>query len=399
MLTKLRMLLDVRPRWHFGLVCWLLCCSVGLVAAEPLAGKPFESALDQKIGRVWSGQDAHTLRGVLQELAISKNVSILLDRRIDPGQSVELTLPPTPLRELVGALSKKTESGVSIVGNVVYVGPTESARKLRTLVELRNNDLSKLAAATKSAKSPWRNRPTALTVRKSFTWQELDRPRDIVQQVASRFQIEVMGLEELPHDLWAAGSLPQVTAIETLSLLLVQFGSTFEFADDQVAVRVVPIPDRVFVEKSHTVLANSPVILEAARKQFVDVELEQSGSKLIARGTVERQAEIAAWLRPNNSKTSKTPDRPGEKPLAERLFTFSQKNVPLGDLIKTFVAFGIKIDYDREQFAAEKIPLDRKVDIDEKSVTIETLFRKHFEPVGVEVRVVGDELHLRLKTD
>lgn len=393
MLIKLGMLLDVSPRWRCGFVCWLLFQTVSSFAAEPLAGKPFETALDQKIGRVWGGQDSHTLRSVVRQLTESQRLSIVLDRRVDPTQSIELTLPPTPFRDVVSALARKADAGTSIVGNVVYVGPLDSAKKLRTLVELRNADLSKLISGVSASKSPWRNRTTSLTQRKTFVWQELDRPRDLLQQVASKFQIEIDGLDKLPHDLWAAGSLPQATATEALSLLLVQFGSTFEFVSDRAAVRIVPIPERVFVERSYPVLANSPVILEAARKQFTDVELEQSGAKLIARGTVERHAEIALWLKPGNPKTSKPPD----KPLRERRFTFKQKNATVGDVIKTFTEYGVKFDYDPQRFADADISLDQKIDIDESDISAEKLFRKLFEPLGIEVTIDGETVRLQPK--
>ncbi len=393
MLTKLGMLLDVRLHWRFGFVCWLLFRSVSVFAEEPLAGKPFEAALDKKIGRAWGGEGGHTLRDVVQQLAESQHISIVLDRRVDPTQSIELTMPPTPLRDIVSAVARKAEGGTSVVGNVVYVGPIDSAKKLRTLVELRNTELTKLTSGVKVGKAPWRNRPVSLTLKKSFVWQDLDRPRDILKQVADKFQIEIDGLDKLPHDLWAAGSLPQVTATEALSLLLVQFGSTFEFVADRAAIHIVPIPERVFVERSYLVLANSPVILAAARKQFADVELEQAGAKLIARGTVEQQAEIAAWLRPGNPKAIKPPD----KPLSERRFTVKQKNVTPAEIIKMFTDFGVKIEYDPKQFADADISLEKKIDIDEKDFSAEKLFRKLFEPLGIEVTIDGETVRLKPK--
>ncbi len=394
MLTRFGMPLDVRPRWRFGLVCWLMLPTVSVLAAESLTGKPFGAALDQRIGGAWGGQVGNTLRDVVRQLTDSQHVSIILDRRIDPTQSVELTLPPTPFRDLLSAIASQGNAGLSIVGNVVYVGPPDSAKKLRTLVELRNSDLSKLTSGAPSSKSPWRNRTTALTQRKTFAWQELDRPRDLLLQVASKFQIEIDGLDKLPHDLWAAGSLPQTTATEALSLLLVQFGSTFEFVADRAAIRIVPIPKAAFVERSYTVLANSPVILEAARKRFEDVELEQSGAKLIARGTVERQAELALWLKPGNQKTSK----PTEKPLGERRFTLKQRNVSVGEFLKTFSDYGVKIKYDAAELADKGIKLDLKIEsIDVKEVSVENLFREVLDPLGVEVAVVDDEIRLQPK--
>lgn len=384
---------DVRRFAQWFLLSIGLCVATA-TAAEPLTGKPFELALDQRIGRAWGGQDGNTLRDVVRQLMESQRVSILLDRRIDPTQSIELMMPPAPLRDLLAALAHKGEAEISVVGNVVYLGPADSAKKLRTLVELRHQDLLKLTSGAKAGKSPWRNRPTSLTQKKTFVWQDFDRPGDLLQQVASKFQIEIDGLDRIPHDLWAAGSLPQVAAVEALSVLLVQFGSTFEFVSGRAAVRIVPIPERVFIERSYPVLANSPVILDAARKKFADVEIEQAGAKLIVRGTVEQQGEIAVWLRPRNEKTSKPP----EKTLRERTFVLIQrKNVSLGDVIKSFTDYGVKIEYAPAQFAEAGISLDQKIDIDKRDISAEKLFRELFEPLGIEVTIDDDTVRLKPK--
>lgn len=375
---------------------WVGVLSLTISAAEPLAGKPFETALDQKIGRAWSGQDGNTLRDVLRQLSESQRVSIVLDRRIDPTQSIELTLPPTPLRDILSALAHKAESDASIVSNVVYLGPTDSASKLRTLVELRNRELLKLTSSPASAKSSWRNRPVSLTKKTTFVWQDFDRPRDILQQVAEKFRIEIDGLDKLPHDLWASASLPQVTATEALSLLLVQFGSTFEFVPDRAAVHIVPIPKDVVIEQTHVIPAKSPATLESARKQFAEVEIEQSGTKLIVRGTVEQHAEIAEWLKPR-PRSAKAPANEPTQKLADRRFTIPRSNVALGEILKTFTDYGVKISYDAEEFAQAGVSLDKKIEINVKDISVEKLFRQLFEPHGIEVTIDVETVRLRPK--
>lgn len=374
---------------------WIGVLGSTVSAVEPLAGKPFEVALAKKIGVAWGGQIGNTLRDVVRQLTESQHVSIVVDRRVDPTQSIELTIPPTPLREVLAALAHRAECETSIVSNVVYVGPVDAAKKLRTLVELRNSELSKLMSNAAPAKSPWRNRPVSLTRRMTFAWQNLDRPRDILKQVADKFQIEIDGLDKLPHDLWAGTSLPQTTAAEALSLLLVQFGSTFEFVPDRAAIRIVPIPQRVLIERTHTVPANSTVTVEVVRKQFADAEIEQSGLKLIVRGTVEQHADIAAWLKPGGQKPLKPA---ASTPLSQRRFkSIKQDNVALSDVIKTFTDYGVRISYDAEEFAEAGISLDNKIDIDTKDASVEKLFRELFEPAGIEVTIDGETVRLRPK--
>ena len=365
------------------------------MAAEPLTGKPFEAALEQRIGRAWGGQEANSLRDVVRQIVDTQRVSILVDRRIDPTQPIELTLPLTPLRDLLSSLAHKVNAEVSVIGNVIYLGPADSAKQLRTLVELRNSELTKRTSGAATGKSPWRSRPVSLMKRTSFAWQDLDRPHDLARQVAEKFQIEIDGFDKLPHDLWASASLPQVTATEALSLLLVQFDSTFEFVADRAAIHIVPIPSQVAIERTHSVPANSPVTIEIVRSQFSTAEIERSGTKLIVRGTVEQHDEIAAWLKQGGRK----PIKPVEaKPLAKRRFTLNLQNVAVSDLLKAFTDFGVAIAYDQQEFSDAMISLDQKIDINAQDISAEKLFRDHLDRLGIEVSIDGETVRLKPKS-
>lgn len=98
-------------------------------------------------------------------------------------------------------------------------------------------------------------------------------------------------------------------------------------------------------------------------------------------------------MKPGNQKTSKPPD----KPLSERRFTVKQRNAALGDVIKTFTDYGVKIEYDPKPFADAGISLDQKIDIDVKDVSAETLFRKLCEPLGIEVTIDDETVRLQPK--
>ena len=392
---------NVRPRLRFGLVCFLLLHSLSVLAAEPFSGKKFDDALDQKVGRTWGGGggDGDSIRQALQQLTESNHVSIVLDRRIDPTQSVSLTVPATPLRDVIAALAKIVDAGSVVVGNVVYVGPIESAKKLRTLIELRNADLAKLATggAKKSEKSPWKNPTVSLAQKRTIAWKDFDRPRDILkQQIAEKLKLEIDGLDKLPHDLWAGSSLTQVTATEALSLLLIQFGATFEFVPDRPAVRIVPIPDRVVIERTYPLPKDQAVA--TVRERFADAEIIGGSANLIVHATVEQHAEIAAFLKPGGQKTANVPTNKPDKLLAKRLFTLKLENAALGDVIKTFIANGVQIKYDPMQFADADISLDKKTNIDAKQKPAEKLFRDLFEPLGIEVTIDGEEVRLQPKS-
>jgi hypothetical protein len=364
-------------------------------AAEPLAGKKFDEALNQKIVRAWGGGESDSLRMALQQPTESSRVSILLDRRVDPTQSVTLALPATPLRDVIVALAQSAKAEAVVVGSVVYVGPEASAKKLRTLIELRKEELSKLAGtAKKTDKSPWRNPAVSLTQPRTFAWQDFDRPRDILKQVSGKLKLEIDGLDKLPHDLWAGASLTQVTAVEALSLLLVPFEQTFEFVPDRAAIRVVPIPERVALERSYP-LTSAQEIVALANARFPAAKVLREDAHLLVQATVEEHAEIAARLKPGGQQTPKAQANKPNKKLSERRFTLKLENAALADVIKTFVANGVQIEFDSAQLADAGISLDKKIDLNVKQVSAEKLFRDLFEPLGLAVTIDGEIVRLK----
>ena len=202
--------------------------------------------------------------------------------------------------------------------------------------------------------------------------------------------------------------MPEVTAVEVLSLLLIQFGSTFEFVPDRPALRIVPLRDEeATVDVTYSLTASvKDKALRELRERFPKAKIEQDGLKVTIRATAEQHVAIARLLKqpssgnttkppPKKSATSKT-DKPEPSPLSQN-FSLTVKSAPLLEVMKTFEASGVRFDYDREALEAANISLDKKVDIDAKSKTGEAILRELFGPLNLDVNVVGSTMKLRPK--
>ncbi len=353
----------VRLAWQVIFVLssigWVATCTLAADAKSFLFGKPFQDALAKKVGRAWSGV---TLRDVVRDLSKESQLAILLDRRIDPTREIDLSLPPTPLRDVIAELAQSVGAETVIISNVVYIGPAGSTGKLRTLIDLRAKELAKLAPATKARsedakdKSVWRGRSTSLAQPKTFVWEDLDRPRDLLKQVADKFRFEIDDLSNLPHDLWAGSAMPQVTAVEALSLLLIQFNATFEFHSDSAAARVVAIPDDLPPTRPDSTKTTEP------------------------------------------SGTSDKKNKTG-KPASLRDTTVTlTASATVRELIASFKGNGIRFDYDSVQLELAGIKLDNKLDVDVKEVPADKFLKELFEPLDIKVTIVDDVVRLRPKT-
>ena len=181
-----------------------------------LTGKAFQQILKEPLSVTWSQVDLRTVSRRLEE---NRKVALLVDRRLDPSATLDFRADDLPLDELFARLAQVRGGVARVVGNTVYLGPGEPSAPLRTLVALRTrelNDAIREGTGKRGFVKP-----------NDFAWNDLATPRELLERLAQRHSFELRGIEQVPHDLWAAGHLPQATLAEALSLILIQFDLTF----------------------------------------------------------------------------------------------------------------------------------------------------------------------------
>jgi hypothetical protein len=156
--------------------------------------------------------------------------AIFLDRRVDPNLRVSLNMRATSLEEVVTSIDT-LKLGVSRIGGNVYVGPSESAKQLIALSRLRTVEANRLPASLRKA----------LLGKRNLTWPRLAEPRGLVTSVLKQVGWRVEGADRIPHDLWRAGELLDLSVVEQLALLLVGFDLTFEIQSESKAIAIVPL--------------------------------------------------------------------------------------------------------------------------------------------------------------
>jgi hypothetical protein len=119
------------------------------------------------------------------------------------------------------------------MGETVYVGPVGSARRLRALAKVQAEKVGQLP---ENQRAGWMRRG-------NLAWPRLAEPRGLVHLVIERAGWRVEGAERIPHDLWAAGDLRGLSAVEQLTVLLVGFDLTFELRPEGKTIEVVPLSE------------------------------------------------------------------------------------------------------------------------------------------------------------
>jgi hypothetical protein len=303
------------------------------VLALPTIASAQGLPLDQPAQAAWDGA---AIRDALRGLAKGQRVPILLDRRVDPGRQLTLTLTGEPLRNELGRIADQQQLAVSLVGPVVCFGPVDVERYPTLVAQIKQQ----LAKSPLDVRTAWLRPQTA-------AWSELAVPRELLEKISQDAGITLEGLDKIPHDLWAAAELPQLSAVERLTLVAGQFGLTFEIGEGGKTARLVPIP------------------------------------------------ESAARVRLPAATGTGTSKKPPVGPAAGQKYKLTVKNSPAGKVIKQLVPqLGLELKLDQQAIDAAGISLDKLIGFEVNDVPLDELLDAMLKPAGLGYRRDGKVLEV-----
>jgi hypothetical protein len=351
-----------------------------------VTGPQFRKQWDAPLSVTWPGIE---LRTALGRLIDARDVAILLDRRIDPTTEIRLERQDTSLGSVVADVALESRTGLSVMRHVVYLGPSETARRLRTVVAIRESELSDAGIASASR--------TSLVREQDFAWEDLAEPRDLVAAWCQLYGLEPVGVERVPHDLWGAGRWPNLTAAEGLTLLLAQFELGYEWrvVDGRVTgIVVTSLLDDPRLDRSYSPpRGTSPEALaETWRAERPLAKIEPQGKQVGVAATVEDHEYFATLLksgsRSRGDGSGKTSAAGKNADAIEyKRFTLKLDKVPAQALLDTLARNGdarLTYSHDRAAFEAAGKSFTKRISVDVKNATIDTLLEQIADELQVE---------------
>lgn len=180
---------------------------VAVLAAPALAAS---DPLDTPVRASWTGVP---LRDWADRAAGIAGRPVVVDRRIDPTVPVTLACHGEPLRAVLDRVAAIAGAEVEVLAATIRLVPKTAAGLAGSAEASREADMPRLPAALRRT----------LQARAAWEWPAAARPRDLVATAASAAGITVAGLETIPHDHFAAASLPPLSLADRLDLVLAHF--------------------------------------------------------------------------------------------------------------------------------------------------------------------------------
>jgi hypothetical protein len=341
-----------------------------------LTGPALVRKLDSSQSVAWAGRG---LRDALSELSAVHTVAILLDRRVDPGQPLDVSFQQTPLGEVLESVAEQGNLALSRFGPVIVLGPREATRRLRTVAELRRADLARL---TPAARSKWARS-------RAWQWDDLATPQELLERIASDVGARIENLDVVPHDLWAGADLPPLTLSDRLTLVLWQFDLTFELINPQGDFRLVSIPDEVAVERSYPAGRQAEERADELRKRLPGARIRVEGTKVVVQGLVEEQELV------DDAAAQARPAAQGTENLESLQLTLTVKQIPLSEVLnKLQQQLGLELRIDRAKLAAAGHSLDERVSFEVKGASLDATLRAALSPAGLTFRRSGKQVEI-----
>jgi hypothetical protein len=257
---------------------------------------------------------------------------------------------------------------------MVYMGPPKTARVLPTVVAIRLDEAKTLPAKSQAG----------VLAPRASRWEDLAVPREIIEALAEESQCSIMGVEQVPHDLWPAMDLPPLTFVERLSLVLCGFDLTFEFNGDGSAVRIVPMPEKAVLVRTYSVRGQLDRISEDLSRQFPHTRVRRVGPRLEVSGPFEDHRLIARLLRGEKVQRTMIADE-------DKRYSLAFENQPVGGLVN-----GLARQLDLELVVDPRVQplLHQQIKFRVQQVTLTQLLTTALEGTGIEFRLQGKTLIL-----
>ncbi|MEO2035650.1 MAG: hypothetical protein ABGZ35_26525 [Planctomycetaceae bacterium] len=339
------------------------------------------------MGWSWHGRE---LRRVVQSIARDQQLAILLDRRINPNRPFDGDFSSLSVQHVLQQIAGRVGAETRFVGSTVYVGPPHTCARLRTAVRLLHDRLDEVT------RNGNRERRNQLRKRRNVRWDDLQEPRLLVQAVAAQYHLEVSNLERVPHDLWAAATLPQTNAVESLMLILSQHELWFRWKTDATGIEIVRLPDTLAIEKRYPVsatLANQTA--NRWKRELPGILVERIGQQaLLVKATLEQHEMIVSRGASSQEDPMQRNPRVDVVPINKRTFTLAIKDLPATALIKKLEMSGIEFLFDARQLKGAGIDLKQRIQMRVTMADAEAFFHAMFDQMQIRFEIQGTTVRL-----
>jgi len=217
----------------------------------------------------------------MKAFAAANQLAIFIDRRVDPGTKINIERVNVTIEQLLLDVASEHGIGMCQIDDLIYLGPTSSAKALPLV---------------------WRKLPRATSKPATrLEWKALSRPRELMQSISRLGEIKISGIGQISHDLWDEGSLPPMTP--TQQVALIAFGFDLWPSKDQSDPNTLkltqfepPIGGQLRYLRAARDVGGSGKLKQTLKQKFPDVRFHVVPNLVLMTGPTEMLYAAKAFL-------------------------------------------------------------------------------------------------------
>ena len=308
------------------------------------------------------------LRDHLMQFARSQQIAIVLDRRVDPNQLLDITVNNASVEQFLLRIAQASGTKFCRFGDCYYLGPAGSAERLLGIDAI-------LSSGRQQKRS-------LLSRSEPLSWPILTTPREVLKRLATENDFEIKDIDRIEHDLMTEVSVPLMRLDMRLALLLSQFDFWFKQSKTEKSISIVDPPNDIKASLRMMGYDADKELLQRIRTAAPSCKVTKTKRSITITGPTQ-ELEMARNVAIESFK-------PKSRSLDEKRFQLNVKNER--GLILTAVAkqLGMEVQVDKD---CQDILTDVVV-VEVKDATVEVLLDTILAGTGCEYSLDGQTLRL-----
>jgi len=215
------------------------------------------------------------LKDRLMRFSKNQRVAIFLDRRVDPSTIINLTSNNVTTEQFLLEIAKQLDIGICQIEDVYYLGPKKTANSLASTSELLLKAANKFGKRTQLR---WKRSGDLRTT-------TVVEPKQLLLELAKANDIQIDGIDGLPHDLWAGLDLPASSLACRITLLLAGFDKSFQFSGTGKKIEIVDFKAPEQVTLTFGDISDPPAVSKILRNEFKSLKFSTRRNQISITGS------------------------------------------------------------------------------------------------------------------
>lgn len=304
-----------------------------------------------------------------------QNIELFLDRRVDSSQLLTVGVGADRADLLLKKIAEAAGCKLGFIESVAFIGPVEAVPKIELSYWRAWYQYRKQLIDTKAGGDA--NKAPQIPVQK-LQWDRLATPQDILANIEREWHVEILGKDQVPHDLWDSGSYSTLSLPAQICLVVAGFGLSAEPVPQTNQWKIIPVRD------------STTAVLAYAKNQWKAENIEAWGGGTAELSDEEKttrvRGDVATHYAIALSKYAAALPKPKSR-FDNLRFTFEVANTPAADVIDA-IALQLQLQPDWQTNRAAVA--QRRIGLKVMQVSVKQLMDELAKQSGVTLEVVNE---------